>query len=248
MEQNKDSKHLAAQHSKAQEYLLGIHEPMRQYLKSMLDLQETRNATYLQFVAELKQLENRYEDQYNALYSQRAELLKCYHGFWLNAIKNNSLCSSMVYPKDEQLLYYLIDIKLITDPDSDNFVLEFYFDSNSYIENDVLRKKYIMTNTDVMEKAIGYEIKWKNENLTQEVILDDQGLPKDLKKAESFFSFFNSISLPTPAELENMDEESKQDLIETFENDFDIASEFKDEIIPNAILYYFSTKSDLEDT
>ena len=52
--------------------------------------------------------------------------------------------------------------------------------------------------------------------------------------------------MPTPAEIEGMDESIEEEFIESAEQDFDIATEFRDEIVPNAILYYFGTKIDLD--
>ena len=100
-----------------------------------------------------------------------------------------------------------------------------------------------MTNSDVMEKSIGTEIRWKGENF-----LTDGQTPEEQKAKEfgSFFKFFTGINMPNASELEDMDENKEQDLVESVEQDFDIASEFKDEIIPNAIFYYFDVKSELE--
>ena len=159
MESEKESKKLADQHKKAESLLTKLSSDLQTYIGPMLELQKLRNFKYLDYTTELKHLEQRYEEQYSPLYSQRAEILKTFNGFWLKVIKNNPLCSSLIYPKDENLLHYLVDIKCITDPCSDNFVIEFYFTTNEFIENEVLRKKYIMADSEIMEKGVGTEIR-----------------------------------------------------------------------------------------
>ncbi|OMJ81194.1 hypothetical protein SteCoe_18370 [Stentor coeruleus] len=238
MENTKEGKDLEVQHKKAEDLLSRLSGDNLARASSLLDLQKARNILYMNFIKELKQLEEHYEDQYQPLYSQRAEILKTQKGFWLKTIKQNALTSSLVYTHDEEILQYLTDIKCLTDPDSDNFVLEFIFTENPFIENDILRKKYVMTNADVMEKSIGTEIVWKNRSG------EDEEMRKKQLNDGSFFKFFNNINMPNAAELEGLNDSMEQELVDNVEQDFDIASEFKDEIIPNAVLYYLGSRCD----
>lgn len=231
--EHKESKDLAENHQKAMALVSALPSDVQTPLLSLLSLQLQRNTLYLQFTKELKSLESFYDTEYTSLYSQRAEYLKSYKGFWLKVLQNSPLCSSLIYEKDIKALEYLMDIKCLTDPDSDNFVIEFYFDQNPYFENQVLRKKYIMTNSDVMEKGIGTDIIWKELEGAAEV-----------KDQSTFFNYFKSINMPTPAEFQGMDEDLERELVENVEQDYDIGVEFKDEIVPNAVLHYFSFSAD----
>lgn len=249
MDPDENSKDLVEQHTKALQILSKLPSEEQSIIQPLLQLQLSRNSLYLQFVSELRQLETRYEDQYTPLYSSRAEILKGFHGFWLKSIKNNSLCSSLIYEKDEKILNYLIDIKCTKDPASENFVLEFFFAENPYFENEMLRKKYVMAGEDVMEKGIGTEIRWKDEGSTSEMFpeKESEGDKKDSKKETgSFFKFFSDITMPTPQDLQDMNASIEQELVESVEQDYDIASEFRDEIIPNAVLYFFDARTEVD--
>lgn len=230
MEAEKDRKDLSEQHAKAEKLFSKLSVAEQAFIQPLLLLQVSRNSLYLQFVTSLKQLEKHYEGQYSLLDSQRRELLKNFKGFWLRALKNNSLCSSLVYEKDEKVLEFITDIQCITEDNSDNFTLDFFFSENPYISNEVLSKKYIMTNEDVMEQSIGTKIIWKDAEPEHE--------------KGSFFKFFNNVTMPTPSDFEGMNESMEQELVDSVEQDFDIASEFKDEIIPKAVLFYFDTQCD----
>jgi hypothetical protein len=230
---SKEAKELQLHHQLAEAKIQSLPPEQRDQILQLLSLQSAYNSHYLTFVQELKTLEQSYETQYDSIYSQRAEHLKSYKGFWLKVLLNSSLCSSLVYEKDHKVLEYLMDVKCFTDPESDNFAIEFHFDQNPYFENSVLRKKYVMANEDVMEKGIGTDIIWKSA-YEQEWKGDDG----------SFFKYFKTINMPTPAELEGLGEEEEHELVENVEQDYDIGVEFKDEIVPNAILSYFNTDFD----
>lgn len=57
----------------------------------------------------------------------------------------------------------------------------------------------------------------------------------------SFFNFFNDVTLPDMQELEHMDEISEKALCSSMEHDFDLACEFRDEIVPNAVYHYLKS-------
>jgi hypothetical protein len=231
--ESKEAKELQLHHQKAEAKVQSLPPEERAQFSSLLSLQSNYNSLYLSFVKDLKSLEQSYEVQYCSINSQRAEHLKTFRGFWLKVMKNSPLCSSLLYEKDYKALEYLMDIKCLTDPDSDNFAIEFFFDENPYFENSVLRKKYIMANEDVMEKGLGTDILWKGS--FEQEWKNDSG---------SFFKYFKTINMPTPAELEGLAEEDEQELVENVEQDYDIGCEFKDEIVPNAILHYFGSDYD----
>jgi hypothetical protein len=229
MEVEKESKDLKDQHSKAESQVFYHPKPIQVHIKALLDLQNSRNALYLQYVSELSALESHYSAAYSCLYVERASLLFPLPDFWFRAIKNSPTCSALLYPIDEPVLFFLSDIRSLSDPSSDNFCLEFAFKENPYFENKVLRKAYLMSSSDVMEKAIGTEIQWKEEPISLE---------------PSFFRFFNSVTMPTVEQLSGLDAPTEQELLENVEQDFDIASEFRDELIPNAVFYYLNVRAE----
>lgn len=242
-----DSQELKAQHKKAEEELSKLPQHEKQKIQPILELQMQRNVLYNQFLVELRALEYKYDQNYSPLYSQRAELLKTFSGFWLNAMKNNPLISSMVFEQDYELLKHITDIRLITEENSSNFTIEFHFRENQFIHNQVLSKKYILTDDDTVKAGEGTEIKWKGANLTQKVKkTKKRGKGKKVgtkvEEVPSFFLFFKSVS-----EDDEDEDEEEDGFGDSLEDDFEIGREFRDELIPNGILYYLNVVDDLED-
>lgn len=243
-----DSQDLKAQHKKAEEELSKLPQYEKQKIQPILELQQQRNSLYSQYLIELRALEYKYDQDYSPLYSQRAEILKTFPGFWLNAMRNNPLVASMIFDQDYELLKNLTEIKLITEENSGNFTLEFHFKENQFIHNQVLSKKYVLTDDDAVKAGEGTEIKWKGANLTQKVKkTKKRGKGKKsgtkVEEVPSFFLFFKSMS-------EDDDEEEDEDedgFGDTLEDDFEIGREFRDELIPNAILYYLNVVDNLGD-
>lgn len=243
-----DSQELKAQHKKAEEELSKLPAHEKQKIQPILELQLQRNVLYNQFLVELRALEYKYDQNYSPLYDQRAELLKTFSGFWLNAMKNNPLISSMIFDQDYELLKHITDIRLVTEENSSNFTIEFHFRENQFIHNQVLSKKYILTDDDTVKCGEGTEIKWKGANLTQKVKkTKKRGKGKKVgtkvEEVPSFFLFFKSVS-----EDDDLDEDEEEDGFgDSLEDDFEIGREFRDELIPNGILYYLNVVDDLDD-
>ena len=242
-----DSQELEAQHKKAEAELskLPVHE--KQKIQPILELQLQRNHLYTQFLKELKELEVKYEKEYEPLYSQRSEQLKNFNGFWLNAMRNNHMIASMIFDQDYDLLKHLVEVKLIADQATNNFTLEFYFNENSIISNEVLRKKYVLNDDDIVKSAEGTEIKWKGANLTQKVKKTKKkgkGKKSGTKVEEipSFFLFFKSVD-----EDDKDEDEDEDEFGDSLEDDYEIGREFRDELIPNAILYYLNVVDTMDD-
>ena len=236
---------LKVQEKKAQEVLATLPEEEKQLMTSVLELQKKRTDVYLEYLQELRQLENKYEAKYAPIFQERANLVREKPRYWLKVLKNNELSSSFVYDTDEPLLNHLVDIRYTSDPNIDSFTLEFEFSENPYIANTVLTKKYTL-NGEKMNKAEGCEIEWKGENLTQKVTkVKKKGRNKGTKTkvvpSESFFNFFKS--------REGADEDSEDELEADMltEEDFDLGTEFRDEIIPNSVLYYLNVRSDSDE-
>ena len=243
-----DSHELRAQEKKATEELSKLPESERVLLQPTLDLQKQRNDLFLTFLDELRALEYKYDQQYAPLYDQRAEIVKNSPQFWLKAMRNNPMISTMIFEQDEELLKFLINISHISEPTSDNFTLEFHFAPNTFIENTVLSKKYFMGADDEVEKGEGTEIKWKGANLTQKVKkTKKRGKNKKVgikvEEIPSFFSFFKNVS----EEDENEQDSEEEEMGNLLEDDYELACEFRDEIIPNAVYYYLGIKDDEDD-
>lgn len=119
-------------------------------------------------------------------------------------------------------------------------------------------------------KSKGTKIEWKNptKNLTQTLITKKQknkatGAVRNVKKVEkndSFFNFFNENDkmfidddeIRNKPENKDLEEDEIEALIEEAENevqiDFDLGNEFKDNIIPNAIIIFTNELDDDEDS
>ena len=243
-----DSQELEAHHKRAEAEVSKLPAHEKQNLQPILDLQLQRNQLYVQFLKELRELEFKYDTDYRPLYVQRSELLKNFNGFWLNAMRNNPMIASMIFDQDFDLLKHLVDVKLVTEQATNNFTLEFYFKENSIISNEVLSKKYVLTDNSEVKSAEGTEIKWKGASLTQKVKkTKKKGKNKKsgtkVEEIPSFFLFFKSID-----EGDKDDEdEDEDDFGDSLEDDYDIGREFKDELIPNAVLYYFNVVESTDD-
>jgi nucleosome assembly protein 1-like 1 len=242
-----DSQELKAQHKKAEEELSKLPANEKQKIQPILELQLQRNTLYTQFLKELRELEFRYDQQYDPLYLQRSELLKNFSGFWLNAMRNNPMIASMIFDQDYELLKHLVNVKLVTEQNSSNFSLEFHFTENSFITNQVLVKKYILNDDDEVKSAVGTDIKWKGTNLTQKVKKTkkkgkNKKVGTKVEEIPSFFLFFKSID-----ENDMEDDDDEDELADNLEDDYEIGREFRDELIPNAILYYLNVVDSMDD-
>jgi nucleosome assembly protein 1-like 1 len=115
--------------------------------------------------------------------------------FWLTALRNHVGLSELITDRDAGALKYLTDLHIEYLPSSEpkpGFKLIFAFSSNEYFENDVLEKVYVYreevgySGDFVYDRAIGTEIKWKDEkDLTKEF-----EIKKQRNKSEYRFLYF----------------------------------------------------------
>jgi hypothetical protein len=248
MDPKSPQKHeLCDEEVRTQTILSKLPDEERSRVQPIFELQKQRNRIYIQYQLELRELQNRYERSYTPLYRERASYAAHLPGFWYQVLKNNSVASNHITARDEKLLNHISDIRYIRDPGSDSFVLEFEFIPNDYIENKVLSKRYLLSNESMMERAEGTSIIWKGENFTQK--LRKHKTDDEYVDCPSFFNFFKSVTMPGALELEEMDEQLESELCNSMEQDFDLACELRDEIIPNAVGYYLKQyKTELEDS
>lgn len=219
------------------------HKPI---ITQLLDLQAQRNDLYEHYLAELRSLQAKYEEQYLPLYVQRTELAAGLDGFWLTALKFNSMVAAYISERDEDLLRYLSDIKCTSDSSSDSFTLSFSFSTNPFISNAVLEKTYTLSYDAVLENATCTEIQWLEENLTLRQASRKQvnRLTKKTRivqktvNCNSFFTFFRGIGMPPAQELAEMEASAQEALATAIQEDYDLACEIRDEVIPNAVYGY----------
>jgi len=188
--------------------------------------------------------------------SQSEEHIKGIPGFWLEALKHHDAFSEMITERDEEALNYLRDVRANpVQGENASFALEFHFNPNPYFDNAIITKTYHLlekeTGQVLFDRVESTEINWKDgKNLTIKLVTKQQGGKKSARggkrggrggqptrtvtveePCDSFFTFFN----PEANWTDDIDEEEKEALLE---DDYDLGLEFKDEIIPNAVMWY----------
>lgn len=98
--------------------------------------------------------------------------------FWLTALRNHIGLSDLITDRDAKALKYLQDIRVsYLPPDGEQdgtnksmgFMLSFYFGPNEFFEDTVLTKTYVYRDElgyegdFVYEKAVGCDIRWKED-------------------------------------------------------------------------------------
>jgi len=167
--------------------------------------------------------------------------------FWLTALSNHEDVAQTITEKDQAVLEHLVDVRLAA-PSKDNeygFALEFEFSPNPFFTNGVLRKEYYMDDDDpeapMMERSEGTEIAWHpGKDVTCKVLKKkNKKTGKMMTKKEPVDSFFQFFSPPeTPDEDASLEEEELEALQEAVEADYDQGCVFKNDIIPNAVLWF----------
>ncbi|ORX38628.1 hypothetical protein BD324DRAFT_574360, partial [Kockovaella imperatae] len=180
--------------------------------------------------------------------------------FWLTALKNHVPISETITDRDEEVLKVLLDVRLsyLSDEKSNGqpgFKIHFTFGPNDFFSDTELTKTYYYQEKVgyggdfVYDKAIGYDIKWKEDkDLTKKVEIKKQrnkstGRTRVVRKVvptDSFFNFFKPPQPPTPETLESedVDEDELEELDARLETDYQLGEEFKEKIIPRAIDYF----------
>lgn len=153
--------------------------------------------------------------------------------FWFHILYSNPMFDYLIQKEDEPILKHLVDIRTVYKLEPQfSFTLEFEFTPNSYFENSVLTKEYLlkMNSDDLVNyegpsiyKTVGCDILWKSGK----------------KVHPSVFDFFAPPQLPEDV-LDPSYEETKIML----ENDFEIGDYVKDNIVPKAVLYFTGERDD----
>lgn len=184
-------------------------------------------------------------------------------------MKNAVPLSETITDADEEALKQLTNIRLSYLDGQAGFRLHFTFAPNDFFEDEELTKTYYYqvgysiqqqacaNDKDqvgyggdfVYDKAIGHEIKWKEDkDLTKKVEIKKQrnkttGRTRVVRKVvptDSFFNFFKPPQPPTREELqeEDVDEEELEELDSRLEMDYQLGEDFKEKIIPRAVDYF----------
>jgi len=183
--------------------------------------------------------------------------------FWLRAFLAHTSLSLEVSEKDRQILAYLEDIKLDLHEEGYGYTLTFCFESNSYFAPNELKKTFVMTKPNVVEKCIGCSIEWQagcdptKEKKKKKV--KQGGKQKTVTttvKCDSFFNFFETVEASdvdakkVTADDSDNDDDEENKIGEQMDHDFDMGNDIKDDIIPLALEYYLGVieKDDLDDS
>jgi len=81
-------------------------------------------------------------------------------GFWLRAMLGHSNLQHEISEKDRSILAYMEDLKLDLHEQGFGFDLTFVFESNGYFTGTELKKSFVMTKNNVVEKCVGTPIQW----------------------------------------------------------------------------------------
>lgn len=185
--------------------------------------------------------------------------------FWLTALRNHVGLSDLITDRDAEALKSLTDVRVTYLEGNDaGFKLTFVFEENEFFSDNELTKTYVYRDElgyegdFVFEKAIGCDIKWKEDkDLTKSFEIKKQrnkntNRTRLIRKAhptESFFNFFTPPMPPDEDAVENgeVDEEELEDIEERLELDFQIGEDFKERIIPRAVDYFTGKALEYED-
>ena len=175
--------------------------------------------------------------------------------FWSKVILNNQ--DIMVNDKDKEILKKLKLIKC-TPEENGNFSLEFFFEPNGYFSNEVLKREFILDEDYDIKEIKSDEIDWKSDEMNPTIEIKQKKVKnkrtnkvKTITKKEKVPSFFSSFRHFEKKEGENKEKEEEDEDEEgdelTIEDEYDLALQFKEEIIPYAIEYYLGIAGDEDD-
>ena len=176
--------------------------------------------------------------------------------FWYKVLLNNQ--DIMVNEKDKNVLKKLKLIKC-TPEENGNFSLEFFFEPNDYFTNEVLKREFILDEDCDIKEIKSDEIQWKSDAMNTTIEIKQKKVKnkrtkqvKTITKKEKIPSFFSSFKHFEKKEGENKEEKDEEDEDEegeelTIDDEYDMALQYKEEIIPYAIEYYLGIADDGED-
>lgn len=176
--------------------------------------------------------------------------------FWYKVLLNNQ--DIMINDKDKNVLKKLKLIKSNVE-ENGNFSLEFFFEPNDYFTNTVLKREFILDEDYDIKEIKSDEIDWKSDSVNPTIELKQKKVKnkrtkqvKTITQKTKVPSFFSSFRHFEKKEGENKEEKNEEDEVEegeetTIEDEYDLALQFKEEIVPYAIEYYLGIADDEDD-
>ena len=168
--------------------------------------------------------------------------------FWSKCLLNNS--EFIINEKDKNILKKLKEITCETE-ENGNFKLIYKFYPNIYFTNETLVREFILDDDFDIKSIKSDVIEWKSDEVNPTINMVHKKVKnkrtkqvKVVLKKEIVPSFFTSFKNYEKSEKEKdkKDEEDDEENEENEENDitdeFDLALQLKDEIIPYAIEHY----------
>ena len=170
--------------------------------------------------------------------------------YWLKGMLNQKHIMSNIEEKDRSVLESLIDIRIKYHEKGHGYDLTFFFAPNDHFENETLTKSFQMSKPNMIEKAEGCEIMWKeNMNITVKKVKNKKKKGKatgtKTVDAKTFFTFFKTQEMPDFKKImesgqnpDDLDEENMRELGTKMDEDFDLGNEIKEQLIPLVLEYY----------
>lgn len=168
--------------------------------------------------------------------------------FWLKCLENSKSIIDL-NDKDKEVLKHLTDIQCSSKENGD-FTLLFFFEKNDFFDHEVLKREFVLSEDCEIKEMTSTEIAWKSDEVNPTIEIKKKKLKnkktkeiKTITKKESVLSFFTSFKnmAKKPEDdkkKDNEDEDEDEEKEATIEEEYDIALQFKEEIIPFAIEYY----------
>ena len=219
-------------------------------------IQKETTALEKNYEQQLREIVGRYEAQYRPLYEKRVEVLGQFgalDGFWLAVLQSDTDTHSYVFPQDELLLRHLTDIRCLESPHDSDYTLQFFFAPNDLIADPVLTKRFIHDEEGELLRAEGCEIHWKGEKLTEKTVKKKKSrkgktvMTTKVVDNPSFFGFFKtSVRTEDLEEGGEEGDDGEPASLQMLEEDEELGTEIRYEIIPYALLYFLKVRTDPE--
>lgn len=241
--------------------------PVKRRVRALKEVQGQYDELMRDFIKERAELQAKYEKAAEPLMSKRkgivggSEAVSNYDiadseeqdqgipDFWLTAMANHDMIGEYVTERDADVLSNLRDVRVVslTGDDAGSFRLEFQFEKNPFFTNEMLEKTFYMENPDevVPEKFVGCTINWAaGKDTTVEQVKKKskgkKGAPAVVvtqnKPCDSFFNFFKTPAIPENPE--DLSEEELEALQQQMDEDYELATAFKESLIPRAVEWF----------
>jgi len=168
-------------------------------------------------------------------------------GFWLRVFQNCKKIKDFIQPKDVPILKYLTNVSKVQ-KSKFSYEVVFTFAPNEYFSNSDLTKLVVMDPDDPDDclETKGTTINWKeNKDITKRIVTIKRRHKKTKEVKEeakivesaSFFNYFNTRKSPYDLDIESIEEQERAE--EVFEDEIRISETIWQDLIPEALLYYF---------